>query len=70
MSDNLSQHANPRTRSMVPVQFFEADGNAPPPGTKATPRPKGRPRELPVDGRSSAALQVFDSERAAGTEGE
>jgi hypothetical protein len=69
MSDHLSHQANPETRGTAPVQFFEADSSAPPPGTKATPRPADRPRELPRGGLSSAPLQVFESEEPAGAQG-
>jgi hypothetical protein len=47
MNEPISYPSNPEMRGTVPVQFFEADENAPPPGTKATPRPPDRPRELP-----------------------
>jgi len=30
MNDDISYQANPETRGTAPVQFFEADGGAPP----------------------------------------
>jgi hypothetical protein len=62
MSQQFSFQANPETRGTVAVQFFEADSGVPPPGTKATPRPADRPRELPPSGFSSAPLQAFECE--------
>jgi hypothetical protein len=69
MSDHISYQANPETRGTAPVQFFEADGGAPPAGTRATPRPADRPRELPTGGPSPAAFQLFESEEASGAPG-
>jgi hypothetical protein len=69
MSDPLSYQANPETRGTAPVQFFEADGGAPPAGTKATPRPPGRPREVPPAGPPSAPLHLFEDEGPAGAPG-
>jgi hypothetical protein len=69
MSDHLSYQSNPETRGTAPVQFFEADSGAPPAGTKATPRPAGRPRELPPGGPASAAFQLFECEGTAGARG-
>jgi hypothetical protein len=66
MTDPISYQANPETRGTTPVQFFEADSGAPPPGTKATPRPAGRPRELPSGCPSSAPLQLFECEEPSG----
>jgi hypothetical protein len=68
MSDHLSYQANPETRGTVAIQFFEADGGTPPPGTQATPRPPDQPRELPPIGLSSASLQLFECEKSAGAE--
>src|SRR5713101_302956 len=65
MNDHISYQANPETRGTAPIQFFEADGGDPPAGTKATPRPADRPRELPSAGPSSAAFQLFESEGAS-----
>jgi hypothetical protein len=65
MSDHPSYQANPETQGTVPVQFFEADGRAPPAGTKATPRPADRPRELPPSGPSSTSMQVFQSQESS-----
>jgi hypothetical protein len=62
MSDPLSHQANPETRGTVPVQFFEADGGAPPPGSKATPRPADRPRELPASSPLPSAFQLFETD--------
>jgi hypothetical protein len=66
MSDDLSSHANPQTRGTVPVQLFEAGACPVPPGTKATPRPPGRPRQLPTGSSSPTAFQQFVSEEASG----
>jgi hypothetical protein len=65
MSDHLSYQANPQTRGTVGIQFFEADNVVPPPGTQATPRPAGRPRELPPTDLSPAPV-LFERESAAG----
>jgi hypothetical protein len=65
MNEPISYQANPETRSTAPIQFFEADDNAPPAGTKATPRPPERPREVPPAGPPTAALQVFACEGAS-----
>ena len=69
MSEHLSYQANPETRGTMPVQFFEADSGAPSTGTKATPRPADRPRELPPGGTSPTTFQVFESEGACGAQG-
>jgi hypothetical protein len=69
MSDHLSYQSNPETRGMAPVQFFEADSGSPPPGTRATPRPAGRPRELPPGDPASATFQLFDSEGPSQAQG-
>jgi hypothetical protein len=69
MSDSTAYHANPETRGTAPGQFFEADGGPATAGTKATPRPTGRPRELPPDDSSSAGLQLFEFEEASGAQG-
>ncbi len=69
MNDHISYEGNSETRGTAPVQFFEAGGSAPPAGTKATPRPADRPRELPPGGPSSAAFQLFESEGPASAEG-
>jgi hypothetical protein len=66
MSHQISYQPNPETRGAEPVQFFEADGGAPPAGTKATPRPSDRPREVPAAAPSPATLQLFESEKASG----
>ena len=62
MNDEISFQANPETRGTVPVQFFEADTSDVPAGTKATPRPVNRPRELPPAGPAVDALQTFESQ--------
>jgi hypothetical protein len=69
MSDPISYQANPETRGTVPGQFFEADGGLATAGTKATPRPTGRPRELPPDDSASAGVQFFEFEEASGAQG-
>jgi hypothetical protein len=69
MNDHISYEANPETRGTALVQFFEAGGNAPPAGTKATPRPADRPRELPPGGLSPTTFQLFESEGGSGPEG-
>jgi hypothetical protein len=68
MSDHLSYQANAETRGTAPVQFFDAGGGVPPPGTKATPRPAGRPRELPPGDPASATFQLFESDGPSGTQ--
>jgi hypothetical protein len=68
MSDHLSHQANPVTRGTVPVQFFEADGGAPPPGSKATPRPADRPRELPASSPLPTAFHLFETDAACGAQ--
>jgi hypothetical protein len=68
MSDRLSYQANPQTRGTVAIQFFEADGSTPPPGTQATPRPADRPRELPPTDHSSAPVHFFECEKSVGAE--
>jgi hypothetical protein len=65
MNEHISYQANPETRGTSPIQFFEADGGDPPAGTKATPRPADRPRELPPAGPTSAAFQLFECEGAS-----
>jgi hypothetical protein len=65
MADHISDEANPETRGTVPVQFFEAAGGVPALGTKATPRPADRPRELQPDSSASATFRAFDSEAAS-----
>jgi hypothetical protein len=67
MSDHLSYQANPETRGTVPVQVFENDSGAPPPGTRATPRPANRPRELPSGDLASTPLQLFECAEPSGT---
>ena len=62
MSDAISYQANPETRGTGPIQFFEASSGDLPPGTRATPRPANRPRELPPTGVTAASLQVFECE--------
>jgi hypothetical protein len=62
MNDHISFHVNPETRGSMPVHFFEADGGDIPPGTKATPRPADRPRELPPASSVLHGLQVFESQ--------
>jgi hypothetical protein len=69
MSDHLCYQANPETRGTAPVQLFENDSGAPPPGTKATPRPADRPREFPPGDVSSAPLQLFECEEPSGAQG-
>jgi hypothetical protein len=69
MSDPLSSQANPETRGTAPVQFFEADGGAPPAGTQATPRLPGRPREVPPAGPPAALLHLFEDEGPSGGPG-
>jgi hypothetical protein len=69
MSDQFSYQPNSETRGTTPIQFFEADGGAPPAGTKATPRPSDRPRELPPDGPAPATLQRFECEDPSGAHG-
>ncbi len=66
MSEPDSFPPNPETRGTVPVQFFEADDGAPSAGTKATPRPADRPRELPASGPGPASFQVFQYEAIPG----
>jgi len=61
MNDQISFQPNAETRGTVPVQFFEAAGGDVPAGTKATPRPAGRPRELPPSATAPDALQIFES---------
>lgn len=65
MNDHVSYEANPETRGSAPVQFFEAEGSPPPVGTKATPRPADRPRELPPGGPAPAPFQLFEAEGAS-----
>jgi hypothetical protein len=67
MRDHLSYQSNPETRGTVPVQLFENDRGIPPSGTKATPRPAGRPRELPSGDLSSTPLQLFECAEPSGT---
>jgi hypothetical protein len=62
MNDHISYDGNPETQGTAPLQSFEADNQAPPAGTKATPRPAGRPRELPPEESSPATFQRFDSD--------
>jgi hypothetical protein len=69
MSDRRPCGSNPETRGTAPVVFFEADGVPPPTGTKASPRPVGRPRELPPDGPSPTTFQLFESEESSGAQG-
>jgi hypothetical protein len=64
MNEPISYQANPETRGTAPVQFFEADDRAPPAGTKATPRPSDRPRELPPACAPTAAFQYFASQES------
>jgi hypothetical protein len=65
MNDKISYQANPETRGTAPIQFFDAEGGEAPAGTKATPRPSDRPRELPSTYPPSAALQLFECEGAS-----
>jgi hypothetical protein len=60
MRDPHSHQADPQTRGTAPVKFFEADGGTPPPGTKATPRPADRPREVPAGSLPSGTLERFE----------
>jgi hypothetical protein len=69
MSDPLSSRANPEIRGTAPVQFFKADGGAPPAGTQATPRPPGRPREVPPGGLPAAVLHLFEDPWPSGAPG-
>jgi hypothetical protein len=62
MSDHLTHQSNTQTQSTVPVQFFETDAGVPTAGTKATPRPPDRPRELPPAGASPSTFQRFEGE--------
>lgn len=55
MSEKISNSANPETRGTSPVQFFEDTSGPPPAGTKATPRPVDRPREVSEDDLSKPA---------------
>jgi hypothetical protein len=61
MNDPLAYQANPETRGTAPVLIFEDDGGLPPVGTKATPRPPDRPREVPPASSSPGLFQVFES---------
>jgi hypothetical protein len=61
MSNQVSFQSNAETRGTVPIQFFEAEDRHVPPGTKATPRPLDRPRELPSANSTAGTLQVFES---------
>jgi hypothetical protein len=54
MNDDIRYEPNAETHGTAPIQFFEADGSAPPAGTKATRRPADRPRELPPTGPSDS----------------
>jgi hypothetical protein len=47
MSDRISYRPNAETQGTTPLQVFETDGSTPPTGTKATPRPADRPRQVP-----------------------
>jgi hypothetical protein len=47
MNDPVSYQPNPETYGTAPLYVFEDDSSAPPAGTKATPRPADRPREVP-----------------------
>jgi hypothetical protein len=69
MNEPISYQANAETRCTAPIQFFEADDGAPPVGTKATPRPPDRPRELPPASPSAAAFQLFASEGVSAAPG-
>jgi len=69
MSDHLSYQANPETRGTATVQLFENDRGALPPGTKSTPRPADRPRELPPGDLSSPSMQLFQCEEPSGAQG-
>ena len=69
MSEPTSYQANPMTRSTTPAQFFQDDNRSPITGTKATPRPPDRPRELPeTEPESSSSWQEFSegTQHAAG----
>jgi hypothetical protein len=68
MNDPITYQGNDATRGAAPVQFFEAAGELPPAGTKATPRPEDRPREVPLSGPPSAAFQLFASKGPSGAE--
>jgi hypothetical protein len=50
---HITCEVNPETRGTLPIQFFDVKGDDPPAGTKATPRPVDRPRELPPPWLSS-----------------
>src|SRR5438132_24244 len=69
MNEPISYQANAETRGTAPIQFFEADDGAPPVGTKATPRPPDRPRELPPASPSAAAFQQSASEGTSAAPG-
>ncbi len=69
MNDHLPYQANPETRGTEQVQFFESHGDAPQPGTKATPRPAGRHRELPPGSPSPPACQILESKERSGAQG-
>jgi hypothetical protein len=69
MNEHISYQANSETRGTVPIQFFEADGGDPQAGTKATPRPVDRPRELPPAGPPSPTFQLFECEGASDAQG-
>jgi hypothetical protein len=65
MNEPLSYQDSPETRGTAPIQFFESDEVAPPVGTKATPRPTERPRELPPESPAAADFQFFAGDEAS-----
>lgn len=69
MSDHISYQGNTETRGTAPVQFFEAAGGPPPASAQATPRPAGRPREVPTDDVASDNFQLFECEAPSGVKG-
>jgi hypothetical protein len=47
MINHIWYEANPETRGTLTIQFFEIESDDTLAGTKATPRPLDRPREIP-----------------------
>jgi hypothetical protein len=68
MNNDISYQGNPQTRGTAPFQVFEVDGEIPPPGTKATPRPADRPRDVPLSDPTLSPFQLFEDEGSSGTE--